>query len=91
MSGARKWLCTECDRVSADDALLMAPHPFMADQVITGCPLCREAERLLTACDWPGCAKASSSGTPTPDGYVLRCWDHSPHNPGARLTPTQES
>lgn len=50
-----KMVCQECGARVHTDEMLTAPHPFLSDDTIIGCPKCREARCLETACDEPGC------------------------------------
>lgn len=82
-----KWQCTSCDEIWLESELLSAPNPFEpAAGPITGCPHCKEVNCFRTICDWTGCKRESSSGTPLADGrYVWRCWDHRPEAVGEKI------
>lgn len=62
-----KWLCDCCGDVC--DKPLSAPNPFDFDDYLQGCPSCKRAETLTQACQFPGCKRAASSGTPGAHGY----------------------
>ena len=71
------WLCTHCRTRSDDDELLRAPHPFIEEDSIWGCPNCRETDNITRACDEEGCLQEASAGTPTQEGgYTWRCSSH---------------
>jgi hypothetical protein len=72
--------CCECDYVGT--AWLSAPHPFVAGDVVIGCPKCHAVDSLRRCCDFDGCAAPVSSGTPLGDRYVFRCYKHNPHLTG---------
>lgn len=74
------WRCEDCDGISETADLLHAPSPFgRRDEEVLGCPKCRSIEGLRANCDYPGCTRDVSSGTPMADGdYLNRCWEHSP-------------
>lgn len=80
-----KWKCTECGSITS--VPLEAPHPFMPDEPITGCPNCLEANSLAGACQFPGgCHEFSSSGTPGGYGfrYIWTCSKHHPRQAGLK-------
>lgn len=59
-----------------DGGWLMASHPFDVEDSVTGCPACKSVDSFDCACDIEGCLNLQSSGTPTPEGYARRCWEH---------------
>lgn len=73
-----RWYCEECHRVCENDDVLRAPDPFTTDGTLVACPHCRTAEKLVGACDEPGCTRPSSCGTATPSGYRRTCHNHIP-------------
>lgn len=73
-----RWMCEECRAVCDDADVLRAPDPFTTDGLLTACPQCRAAEKLVWACDVPGCKERADSGTPTPNGYRRTCHYHIP-------------
>jgi hypothetical protein len=75
-----RWICRECSSVCGDKELLRAPNPFAPAEEIVGCPICEEVNAMVGACDFGGCVREASTGSPTADGYVRRCWEHSPLN-----------
>jgi hypothetical protein len=77
-----RWACTECGWVGTEEMKLRAPSPFDKTVTITGCPQCREIERFEPLCEAVGCEDLGvSGGHPSPEGYRLTCWAHSPSNP----------
>jgi hypothetical protein len=58
--------------------VLSAPNPFDSEDVITGCPNCKEVNRLRSTCDEPNCWEADSMGIATPNGYRRTCYAHRP-------------
>jgi hypothetical protein len=77
---AKKWSCDECGSITEESELLSAPNPFKPDEPVLGCPVCKEIGQFTEVCDFEGCQKEATAGTPTADGYVRRCWAHSPMN-----------
>jgi len=71
-----KVICEECKCVSLRGELLKAPHPFIPDDLIFGCPACNEAARLHACCDVLDCKQPADCGTPSPDGYRQVCGEH---------------
>ena len=67
-----------CGWTGTSDDVLKAANPFDPDDVIWGCPKCKEVNGLYLACDEPGCWELVSVGTPTPSGYRSTCHDHIP-------------
>lgn len=76
-SHPQRWLCQACHWCGGDPELLRAPNPFDPEVLtIVGCPQCKAVDEIVSACDEPGCQRASSSGFPTPNGYRLTCGPH---------------
>ena len=73
-----KWRCTNCQAHLQEGDLLKGAHPFQLGEVIFGCPQCLEIGDLTAACDEPGCWRAVSAGTSTPQGYRSTCYEHAP-------------
>jgi len=71
-----KWLCNECSKIVYDPQVLKAPHPFMPDTELYGCPYCRHVESLTTACSIDGCNNRGTNGFPTLKGYTWTCDKH---------------
>lgn len=71
-----------CNWHGDSSEVLRAKNPFDEDEVIEGCPECREINSPRQACDEPGCWKEATCGTPTPEGYRSTCGEHRP-----KLTP----
>lgn len=72
-----RWACEDCDTVTHRPDLLVAAHPFDADDEVYGCPACRGMD-LTPVCDAAGCTRRVSCGTPTPEGYRSTCYGHRP-------------
>lgn len=73
----KAWMCQECDsRIDGD--LLEAPHPFITDAKVYGCPVCKSIECLVAACTVEGCTSPVSSGVPGALGYRYSwlCFQH---------------
>ena len=69
--------CVNCNSVFRDDELLIAPHPFLENEEICGCPFCREVEGFDLVCDAPGCQNTIAVGRTWPDGvYRNTCHQH---------------
>ena len=75
-----RYKCDECGRVTTEDALLSAEHPFDAEDVVYGCPQCKSINCFSRVCDEPGCEDIATGGRPTPEGYRQTCWDHRPRD-----------
>ncbi len=71
-----RYRCVNCDVISNESALLTAPNPFDATEIITGCPVCKSVDALVPVCDEPGCIKDVSCGWPSPAGYRHTCGTH---------------
>ena len=74
----KRWRCNECNEISLEVDLLLAPNPFNPDEdTIVGCPLCLAVDRFGEICDEPGCESGASCGFPTKDGgYRRTCYKH---------------
>lgn len=62
-----KWICSECLEVSFHH--LSAQNPFDIENIIHGCPHCKEVNTLLQACHHPGCTSVATGGYPNELGY----------------------
>lgn len=73
----KKYVCKDCGAVSFE--CLSAPNPFDTEDIITGCPNCKEVETLLQACHFSGCNQPASGGYPNVLGYryACLCYKHS--------------
>jgi hypothetical protein len=71
----RRWIC-KCSWCGLESALLVAPHPFIKDDFVSGCPSCCEMDSLEVACQGAGCNKPASAGYQGPFGYTWSCSDH---------------
>jgi len=80
--------CNSCGAIVHEIDLLTAPHPFDHDNVIRGCPRCKNCDPFDRVCDVAGCLNVSSSGNPFPDGtYRWLCWTHSRSTVGDSAGP----
>lgn len=80
MNLQEKSRCTECGWIGETDEVLEAPNPFDAfsQEIIQGCPKCKQVECMECVCDEPGCKLPVNGGTPTPEGYRQTCYKHNP-------------
>ena len=68
-----------CDWRGTEDDSLKAPNPFNPENdILIGCPDCKDVNNLQVCCDEPGCWEAVSMGVPTPDGYRNTCYAYRP-------------
>jgi len=74
---SKLWQCTECHIVTEEQALLQAPSPFDAEDILTACPQCKNVGDFTEICDEPGCSKAATCGFPAEAGYRRTCGPHS--------------
>ena len=76
----RKVKCSgrRCNWHGTDDEVLEAPNPFDENDVITGCPKCKQVDTTVYACDEPGCWADVCSGVATKTGYRSTCHEHVP-------------
>lgn len=70
--------CTECDWHDYGRSYLSAKNPFDASEEISGCPKCKSINTIVDVCEFDGCWRAASCGTPTPEGYRRTCGKHVP-------------
>jgi hypothetical protein len=77
-SVGRQFACRECRTIVYEAHLLTAPHPFIEDEIVAGCPACKEIDCFSLVCDEPDCERTVSCGTPTPSGYRQTCGEHKP-------------
>ena len=68
--------CEECGLVCGKDDWLLAPSPFDADDIITGCKRCYYINSFVLLCDEEGCEKIAGCGWPSGDVYRHTCSDH---------------
>ena len=84
--GAQRFFCRECSWRGVESGFLRAENPFSDEpEEMIGCPLCRDVNSMVLACDEPGCWRETSCGTPTPSGYRRTCSEHRP-----KSTPTHQ-
>lgn len=75
MSDRVKYTCS-CGWWGFD--VLRAASPFDADDVLVGCPSCRQIDTINRACDVDGCPCVVVAGIPMPNGdYRTVCSTHS--------------
>lgn len=72
----RKWQCGNCEEITLETGLLVAPNPFDADSEVWGCPSCKCVGDFSLICDEPGCKRGVTCGFPTPKGYRNTCGEH---------------
>lgn len=79
----QRWRCTNCGTTTLGPELLTAPSPFDADDVLSGCPKCKQcSDGFDLLCDEPGCNSVAGCGWPTGDdsdswgGYRNTCGKH---------------
>lgn len=70
-----KSVCSCGWRGKSADALT-APNPFDQEDIITGCPKCKEIGSLAIACDEPDCWATATCGWPSDSGYRTTCGKH---------------
>jgi hypothetical protein len=70
--------CGECAWHGSIADVPTAENPFDPTERVTGCPNCNAVESMIECCEWEGCWRNTSCGTPTPDGYRRTCGDHIP-------------
>ena len=78
-----------CGWHGLDDEILIAPNPFDSDEMLQGCPNCKQVNCMLVVCDEPDCWSEVSCGWPTLDGepcnsgtgngYQQTCGKHMKH------------
>lgn len=73
-----RWQCNECEGYYDQADILIAPNPFDPEDTISGCAFCKAVNSFQRACDVVGCERLASNGSPTPQGYTWRCFDHRP-------------
>lgn len=74
----RKVQCRDCHWHGLLSACPQAENPFELGSEIVGCPKCNATESMESCCQWFGCWKLASCGTPSPDGYRSTCFEHRP-------------
>lgn len=70
--------CDECGWRGDNSETLTAQNPFDLMEEITGCPRCKAIERLVAACDEPGCWCTVTCATSIRGGYRMSCALHAP-------------
>jgi len=76
----RKVICDDhdCFWTGVEGEILHAPNPFDPNNILNGCPLCRQINTIVYACDEPDCWCEATCGTPIDDGYRQTCGGHRP-------------
>ena len=69
-----KWICTACG--CGDTKSLIAPHPFIDERNIRGCTQCREAGKLVGACEVPDCWAEATNSDMVNGEYMRMCRSH---------------
>lgn len=72
-----RWKCGCCDTITIRKDLLVAPNPFLPQDIILGCPVCKTVDDFTAVCDEPGCTQEGTCGFPTDAGYRRTCSEHS--------------
>jgi hypothetical protein len=77
-----KCTCTErrCGWKGMDTDVLSSANPFIPEETIYACPLCREIGSVVYACDEPECWQPVTCGTPVNGGYRQTCGKHAPRS-----------
>jgi hypothetical protein len=70
-----KWVCEECGEVCSSEEILMAVNPFNEEQMILGCPHCREVSSLVACCEADGCSNPIYFD-PATDELSTKCKKH---------------
>lgn len=75
-----KVLCTnnQCGWHGDFGEALVAAHPFIEGETVTGCPKCKDIEVVRIACEEGGCWLEATCGTQTKEGYKRTCYKHRP-------------
>lgn len=79
MKPTTKLVCDCCGWRGTADQLLSARNPFDQEDMIFGCPDCKQIGEHFVACDEPDCWRGVTCGTPTPAGYRSTCSEHWPN------------
>lgn len=72
-----RYKCCECSEIVSEGAVLRAPSPFDATDILIGCPKCKSVDSFELLCDEPGCNNTVVCGWPSPQGYRRTCHQHS--------------
>ena len=77
---AKKVKCNEskCTWKGTLDEMLSAANPFDPNERISGCPICKTIESIISVCDEPECWAGVTCGTSTPKEYRSTCGEHCP-------------
>jgi hypothetical protein len=71
----KKYVCEDCRWHGKQKDLIVAPNPFMPEDILLACPSCYGME-VVWACDYPYCFAPVTSGLPTKNGYKSVCSKH---------------
>jgi hypothetical protein len=72
------YICTNCLSIMSKDAILRATNPFLSNDEIQGCPICKDVNTLSVKCEAIDCKQLGTMGTPTKEGYRWTCYKHQP-------------
>jgi hypothetical protein len=73
----KKRICKSCGWYGLDSEVLTAISPFDPDDVISGCPQCKEINTIMLACWAQDCWEEVTMGAFTRDGtYQMLCSKH---------------
>lgn len=74
----KEWRCTECGQSHEETALLTAPNPFDASDIISACPNCKNVGSFRLVCQVWGCEEEATCGRPRFRGfrYAHLCGTH---------------
>ncbi len=65
----REWRCKECDTITLESELPEATNPFDINQIVVGCPVCKNIGSFVLICDEPGCTQEVTAGFPVDEGF----------------------
>lgn len=72
-----KFICPTCNAKLREPEILSAANPFDPNDLILGCPKCRDVVHFDSVCDEPGCWELHCCGFPIGDGsYRMTCSKH---------------
>ncbi len=72
----RRWRCLRCAWIGTREAMLEAPHSFLTDEIVLGCPSCREIDKFELMCDVEDCPNEATCGLLSAAGYRRICRHH---------------
>ena len=68
--------CEGCWLICVSGDWLLAPSPFDAEELITGCKRCSSINSFVLLCDEDGCEKIAGCGWQSGDVYRHTCAKH---------------